>query len=50
MLKLSGDRGARLLMEQFGEEVVEIAERSNAVLADIDTPEAMEKARSALAP
>jgi molybdenum cofactor cytidylyltransferase len=46
MMKLSGDRGARLLMEQFAEDVVEIAERSDAVLADIDTPEAMEKVRS----
>ena len=50
MMKISGDRGARLLMEQFAEEVVEIAERSDAVLADIDTPEAMEKIRSASAP
>jgi molybdenum cofactor cytidylyltransferase len=50
MMKLSGDRGARALMERFAEEVVEITERSDAVLADIDTPDAMEKVRSASAP
>ena len=47
MMTLSGDRGGRLLMERFAEEVVEIAAHSDAVLADIDTPEAMEKVRSA---
>jgi molybdenum cofactor cytidylyltransferase len=50
IMKLSGDRGARALMERFAEEVVEIGERSDAVLVDVDTPEALERVKSASVP
>jgi molybdenum cofactor cytidylyltransferase len=40
--ELSGDRGARSLIDQLTDEVVEVAIRSDAVLADIDTLEALE--------
>lgn len=41
MLTLDGDRGAKSLMESHEDHVTEIAMRSDAVLADFDTPEAL---------
>ncbi|WP_119391126.1 NTP transferase domain-containing protein [Taklimakanibacter lacteus] len=41
MLSLDGDRGAKVLMEASEDHVTEIAMRSDAVLADFDTPEAL---------
>ncbi len=41
MLGLDGDRGAKALMEDHEDHVTEIALRSDAVLADFDTPEAL---------
>jgi molybdenum cofactor cytidylyltransferase len=41
MLSLEGDRGAKSLMDKHEEHITEIAMRSDAVLADFDTPEAL---------
>jgi molybdenum cofactor cytidylyltransferase len=41
MLGLDGDRGAKSLMDKHEDHVTEIAMRSDAVLADFDTPEAL---------
>ena len=41
MLSLDGDRGAKSLMEKHEDHITEIAMRSDAVLADFDTPEAL---------
>jgi molybdenum cofactor cytidylyltransferase len=41
MLGLDGDRGAKVLMERNEDHVTEVAMRSDAVLADFDTPEAL---------
>jgi molybdenum cofactor cytidylyltransferase len=41
MLSLDGDRGAKSLMEKHEDHIAEIAMRSDAVLADFDTPEAL---------
>lgn len=41
MLSLEGDRGAKGLMDKLEEHITEIAMRSDAVLADFDTPEAL---------
>jgi molybdenum cofactor cytidylyltransferase len=45
MQSLSGDKGARVLMDDLADEVAEVAVNSDAVLADFDTPEALEKLR-----
>jgi molybdenum cofactor cytidylyltransferase len=39
--QLEGDRGARALMDLHVDEVTEVAMRSDAVLADFDTPESL---------
>ncbi len=47
--RLTGDKGARALLDQYTDEVVEVAIAGNSVLTDIDTPEdlaAMTSARS----
>jgi len=41
MLSLEGDRGAKSLMDKHEDQITEIAMRSDAVLADFDTPEAL---------
>jgi molybdenum cofactor cytidylyltransferase len=41
MLSLEGDRGAKSLMDKHEDHITEIAMRSDAVLADFDTPEAL---------
>jgi molybdenum cofactor cytidylyltransferase len=41
MLSLDGDHGAKSLMEKHEDHITEIAMRSDAVLADFDTPEAL---------
>jgi molybdenum cofactor cytidylyltransferase len=41
MLELEGDRGAKSLMDRHEDHITEIAMRSDAVLADFDTPEAL---------
>ncbi len=41
MLSLDGDRGAKSLMDKHEDHITEIAMRSDAVLADFDTPEAL---------
>ncbi|MFL5258861.1 MAG: NTP transferase domain-containing protein [Hyphomicrobiales bacterium] len=43
--RLDGDRGARALLDLHPEEVTEVATRSDAVLADFDTPEALARIR-----
>ncbi len=45
MANLTGDKGARELMNQLADEVVEVPMASNAVLTDFDTPEALNDAR-----
>jgi molybdenum cofactor cytidylyltransferase len=44
---LSGDRGARGLLDTLTDEVVDVAMPDDAVLKDADTPEALEAIRSA---
>lgn len=46
MAFLSGDRGAKSLMEQFAEHVIEIQTADEGVMIDADTPEAMAKVKS----
>ena len=41
MAVLGGDRGARRLIDANSDEVTEVAMRSDAVLADFDTPESL---------
>ena len=43
MNRIKGDVGAKHLMGQYAEAVCEVAIEDNAVLTDIDTPEALEK-------
>ncbi|MBC8035769.1 MAG: NTP transferase domain-containing protein [Rhizobiales bacterium] len=50
MAALSGDRGAKGLMEQFAEEVVEIETSHDGVMTDADTPDALARLRSRSAP
>ncbi len=45
---LTGDRGARVLFETLGEEIVEVAMPDDAVLRDADTPEALASLRGSL--
>jgi molybdenum cofactor cytidylyltransferase len=44
---LSGDTGARALLDAAGDDVVEVPIDEDAVLIDIDTPEALAHARRA---
>jgi molybdenum cofactor cytidylyltransferase len=46
MRKLSGDRGARILMDSLSEEIAEVVIEGRAVLADVDTPDALESVRN----
>ncbi|HLF21371.1 MAG TPA: nucleotidyltransferase family protein, partial [Aestuariivirga sp.] len=46
MAALDGDRGAKALMEQFADELVEIEMADDGVLIDADTPEALARLRS----
>jgi molybdenum cofactor cytidylyltransferase len=46
MLGLDGDRGAKSLMDKHEDHVTEIAMRSDAVLADFDTPEALARLKT----
>jgi molybdenum cofactor cytidylyltransferase len=50
LLDISGDQGGRLLMEALSDEVVEVACQTNAVLVDVDTPQALNDLKSALNP
>lgn len=43
MMKLTGDEGARRLLTAHADAVVPIAMEDDAVLADVDTPEALER-------
>jgi molybdenum cofactor cytidylyltransferase len=45
--QLSGDRGARGLLDAHAEQLVEIPVADEAVLTDIDTPDVLERLRSA---
>jgi molybdenum cofactor cytidylyltransferase len=45
---IEGDQGGRLLLDELSDEVVEVDVKSQAVLADVDTPEALLKIRSTL--
>ena len=45
--QLSGDRGARSLLDAHGDQLVEIPVADDAVLTDIDTPDVLERLRSA---
>ncbi len=45
--QLSGDRGARSLLDAHSEKLVEIPVADEAVLTDIDTPDVLERLRSA---
>jgi len=47
MQQLSGDRGARGLLEQHRDAVVEIAIEHEGIMLDADTPEALKKVRAA---
>ena len=47
---LSGDRGARVLFDQYADDVVEVAIPDRSVLTDIDTPEALDDFRSGRSP
>jgi molybdenum cofactor cytidylyltransferase len=44
---LDGDRGARALLDDLPDRVVRLAVTDPGVLTDVDTPEALERARSA---
>jgi molybdenum cofactor cytidylyltransferase len=43
---MSGDRGARVLFDQLGDEIVDVEMPDEAVLLDADTPEALEAIRA----
>ena len=46
MRELTGDKGARELLNDFSDDVVDVAMPDDAVLDDIDTPEALARIRS----
>lgn len=46
LLNLDGDTGARHLLATYADEVVEVPVFSDGVLLDVDTPEALDRARS----
>jgi molybdenum cofactor cytidylyltransferase len=50
MATLSGDTGARALIAEHADVVVEVEMDSDAVLVDIDTPEALAELRGRLRP
>jgi len=50
MMTLSGDQGARRLIEEHADLVAEIEMDSDAILIDIDTPEALAQLRERLKP
>ena len=50
LMSLSGDQGARGLFDQYAEEIVEVQMPGDAVLTDIDTPEALALMTSARLP
>jgi molybdenum cofactor cytidylyltransferase len=50
MLALSGDRGARALLEAHADLVAEVEMDSDSVLIDIDTPEALARLRERVKP
>lgn len=45
LTELTGDRGARALLGQLGDEIVEVDMPDDAVLVDADTPEALARVR-----
>ena len=47
---LSGDRGARNLLDEYADELVEVSMPDAGVLTDIDTPEALDDFRSGRSP
>jgi molybdenum cofactor cytidylyltransferase len=47
LARIDGDTGARHLIAQHNEAVVEVAVDDNAAFHDIDTPEALQSARAA---
>lgn len=47
MLALDGDRGAKSLMDKHEDQITEIQVRSDVVLADFDTPEALARLKPA---
>ncbi len=46
--QIEGDQGARLLLDALSDEVVEVEVKTQAVLVDVDTPQALQDIRSAL--
>jgi len=46
--EIEGDQGARLLLDALSDEVVEVEVKTQAVLIDVDTPQALQDIRSAL--
>ena len=46
MRDIEGDTGAKVLLENNADQVVEIELGSEAILIDVDTPEALERTRS----
>jgi molybdenum cofactor cytidylyltransferase len=50
MMALSGDSGARRLIDEHADQVAEIEMDSDGVLTDIDTPEALAQLRERVAP
>ena len=50
MMKLTGDRGAKELMDQFPENLVEIETSDEGILLDADTPEALVRLRTLFCP
>ena len=48
--EIEGDQGARLLMDALSDEVVEVEVKTQAVLVDVDTPQALQDIRLALNP
>jgi molybdenum cofactor cytidylyltransferase len=43
--KLTGDQGARKLLDQWGDQVIDVALDDDALLFDVDTPEALQRLR-----
>jgi molybdenum cofactor cytidylyltransferase len=50
MAELQGDEGARSLLKRFADEVVEVSMPSDAVLKDLDTPDALLSAETSQRP
>ena len=50
LLAIEGDQGGRLLMDELSDEVVEVDVKTDGVLVDVDTPQALAEIRSALNP